>query len=87
MNVDFGLFRDFAMGERFHVQFRAESFNFTNTPHWGLPSANVSSASFNANGSISNLGGFGSITGTDGNYLTRGGMDERTFRFGLRFSF
>jgi hypothetical protein len=87
VNLDFGLFREFAVGERFHLQFRAESFNFTNTPHWGLPAANVSSATFNSNGSISNLGGFGSITGTDGNYLTRGGMDERTFRFGLRLSF
>jgi Carboxypeptidase regulatory-like domain/TonB dependent receptor-like, beta-barrel len=87
VNVDFGLFRDFRMTERVHLQFRGEAFNFTNTPHWGLPAANVSSATFRADGTISNLGGFGSITGTDGAYLTRSGMDERTFRLGLRLSF
>jgi hypothetical protein len=87
VNLDFGLFRNFALSERLHLQFRGEAFNFTNTPHWGLPSANVSSATFRADGSISNLGGFGSITSTDGSYLTRSGMDERTFRLGLRLSF
>jgi hypothetical protein len=87
VNLDLGLFRDFALRERVHLQFRGEVFNFTNTPHWGLPAANVSSATFRADGTISNLGGFGSITSTDGSYLTRSGMDERTFRFGLRVSF
>jgi len=87
VNLDFGLFRDFPVTERVHVQFRGEAFNFTNTPHWGLPAANVSSATFRPDGTISNLGGFGSITSTDGSYLTRSGMDERTFRLGLRVSF
>jgi hypothetical protein len=87
INLDFGLFRDFALKERLHLQFRGEAFNFTNTPHWGLPAASVSSATFRADGTISNLGGFGSITSTDGSYLTRSGMDERTFRLGLRLSF
>jgi hypothetical protein len=87
VNLDFGLFRDFPLREKLHMQFRAEAFNFTNTPHWGLPAANVSSATFRADGTISNLGGFGSIAGTDGAYLTRSGMDERTFRLGLRLSF
>ena len=87
VNLDFGLFRDFPVRERFHLQFRAEAFNFTNTPHWALPAANVASATFRSDGSISNLGGFGSITGTDASHLTRSGMDERTVRFGLRVSF
>jgi len=37
LNLDFGLFRDFAIVERVHPQFRAEAFNFTNTPHRGCP--------------------------------------------------
>jgi hypothetical protein len=69
VNLDFGLFR-------------GEAFNFTNTPHWALPSANVSSATFRADGAISNLGGFGSITATGGNYLTQLGTDERTSGWG-----
>ena len=61
INLDFGLFRDFKAGERVHVQFRGEAFNFTNTPHWALPAANVSNATFRADGTISNLGGFGRL--------------------------
>jgi Carboxypeptidase regulatory-like domain/TonB dependent receptor len=87
VNLDFGLFRDFRVTERFHLQFRGEAYNFTNTPHWGLPAANISAVTYNTDGSIKNLGGFGSITGTDGSYLGRAGMDERTFRLGLRMTF
>ena len=87
INVDFGLFRDFPITERFHLQFRGEAFNFTNTPHWALPSASLANVTYNANGSIANLGGFGSITGTDASNLGRASLDERTFRFGLRLSF
>jgi hypothetical protein len=39
-NLDFSVFRNFAFGERFNLQFRAEAFNFTNTPAFFLPSAN-----------------------------------------------
>jgi hypothetical protein len=87
VNLDFGLFRDFSLTERFHLQFRGEGFNFTNTPHWGLPASNISAVTFNADGTIKSRGGFGSITGTDASYLNRSSMDERTFRFGLRLSF
>jgi hypothetical protein len=31
------LFRDFPLGERRSLQFRAEAFNVTNTPTWGIP--------------------------------------------------
>ena len=87
VNLDFGIFRDLTLNERFHLQFRGEGFKFTNTPHWELPASNASAVTFNPGGSIKSLGGFGSITGTDGSYLTRSAMDERTFRFGLRLSF
>lgn len=39
-NLDFSVFRNFVFGERFNLQFRAEAFNFTNTPAFFLPSAN-----------------------------------------------
>jgi hypothetical protein len=38
-NLDFSLFKDFAIRERAKVQFRAESFNLTNTPAFFLPGA------------------------------------------------
>jgi len=36
-NLDLSLFRDFPIGERRSLQFRAEAFNTTNTPTWGIP--------------------------------------------------
>jgi hypothetical protein len=36
-NLDMSLFRDFPLGERRSLQFRAEAFNITNTPTWGIP--------------------------------------------------
>jgi hypothetical protein len=85
VNLDFSLFRDFRITERFKAQFRAEALNFTNTPHFSNPSANVSNLQLNADGSIKSLGGFSVITTTTG--TGREGVDERVFRFGLRISF
>lgn len=36
-NIDFSLFKNFAVTERAKVQFRAEAFNATNTPYFGQP--------------------------------------------------
>jgi hypothetical protein len=36
-NLDLSLFRDFPLSERRSLQFRAEAFNVTNTPTWGIP--------------------------------------------------
>jgi Carboxypeptidase regulatory-like domain len=38
-NLDFSVFRNFSIRERFNLQFRAEAFNLTNTPAFFLPSA------------------------------------------------
>ena len=37
LNLDLGIHRDFALAESSVLQFRAEFFNFTNTPKFGLP--------------------------------------------------
>jgi len=46
VNFDLSLFRNFKLTERFTFQFRAESFNLTNTPHFNNPGTNVNAASF-----------------------------------------
>jgi hypothetical protein len=46
VNMDFSLFRTFKLTERLDMEFRAESFNFTNTPHFNNPNGNVNSADF-----------------------------------------
>ena len=49
-NWDLAVSRNFKLPwwskEGSNLQFRAESFNFTNTPHFLAPSANVSSGNF-----------------------------------------
>jgi hypothetical protein len=91
-NLDFSVFRTFPLpfqGERFKIQFRAEVFNLTNTPHFNPPtssggggqSTNVSNLSLNTDGSVRALNGYDQITATTplGRLL-----DPRYFRFGLR---
>jgi hypothetical protein len=36
-NWDFALLKDFQLGDRFKLQFRAEAFNFANQAHFGYP--------------------------------------------------
>jgi hypothetical protein len=65
LNMDASLFRDFRLTERFKLQFRAESFGLTNTPQFGNPAATVSSATFNADGTIKNLNGYTIISSSE----------------------
>jgi hypothetical protein len=37
MDLDFGVSRNFAIGERIRIEFRAESFNLMNHPNFGIP--------------------------------------------------
>jgi hypothetical protein len=53
-NLDASIFRNFQFGERMRMEFRAESFNFTNTPAFGNPNGDITSPNF------------GRITGTNG---------------------
>jgi hypothetical protein len=84
-NLDGGIFREFNFRERYKVQFRAEAFNVTNTPHFAAPGTNVSNLQLNADGSIRNLNGYTVINGVQN--TGREGLDERLFRFALRLSF
>ena len=45
-NTNLSLFRAFPIRERTALQFRAEAYNLTNTPHFAAPSANASSGNF-----------------------------------------
>jgi hypothetical protein len=75
VHLDGSLFRNFSFNERWNLQFRAESFNLTNTPHFANPSANVDTP-----GSFMIIS---STVGTDANLEG----PSRGFRFGLRLSF
>jgi len=83
-NLDMSVFRNFRLTERFKFQFRAESMNISNTPHFANPAANVSNLQLNPDGSVKNLNGFSQITAT--NPLGRL-LDQRYFRFGARIMF
>ena len=78
-NLDMGIFREFSATERVKMQFRAEAFNFTNTPHFNNPGANVSNMTLNTDGSIRSLNGYTEITSAQ--------PDERQIRLGVRISF
>jgi len=82
--LDLGIAREFAIRERIRLQFRAEAFNASNTPHFGLPGTNASNLVLNPDGSIKNLAGYTTISSTQN--LGRD-FDERHLRFGLRVSF
>jgi hypothetical protein len=83
-NLDAGIFRTIPITERFKAQIRAEAINVSNTPHFANPGANVSNLQRNSDGSVKNLNGFSQITST--NPLGRL-LDQRYFRFALRFTF
>ena len=92
-NWDFGVFRDFAVTERMHIQFRAEAFNFTNTPHFCTGAIDNYLGDANAydpkTGRVTDPGSFMTLNGgINGNCdLAREGIDERQFRLGLRIQF
>lgn len=54
-NLDSSIFKNFALNERFRLQFRAEAFNTTNTPQFAQPG----SLNF-----TNTKGGFSAITAT-----------------------
>jgi hypothetical protein len=73
LNLDLGIQRNFDIAESRTIEFRAEFFNFTNTPKFGLP---VSDFSLNAPGPNNP---FGQITSTVAN--------PRIIQFALKYGF
>ncbi|HLJ16798.1 MAG TPA: TonB-dependent receptor [Bryobacteraceae bacterium] len=70
IDMDNSLNRIFQISERVRMKFSAEGFNIANTPHHSNPTSSVSSGTFMQALGIANTG--------------REGIDERTFRLGLR---
>jgi hypothetical protein len=54
-NLDFSMFKAFRLRERLTTQFRAEAYNFTNSPTWASPNTTVTS-----------VGTFGTINSASG---------------------
>lgn len=72
INADLSLYRTFKITEQVNVQFRGESFNLSNTPHFANPNSSANSSNF------------GRILATQsGDAMGR----SREFRFGLRLGF
>jgi len=81
-NADLSIFKNMRFTERFLLQFRAEFFNFTNTPTFSLPSANSPTLTcIGAPGSAcnSNNPNFGK--------LSNGQATGRQIQFGLKLYF
>lgn len=76
-NLDASLVRDFTIKERLTLEFRAEAYGLTNTPQFGNPGANVSSATF-VGGEITSYNGYDTISSASG---------QRQVRFALKLSF
>lgn len=68
--LDFSLFKEFQTTEKTRLEFRAEFFNITNTPQFGLPSFL----------NLSNAANFGQITSTSDSP-----NDPRQIQFALKF--
>jgi hypothetical protein len=83
--MDAGLTRVWRFKEHGAIQLRAESFNFTNTPHFANPGGNVSNLVLNGDGTVKNLAGYAQVQSVAN--TGRDGIDERQFRFMLRISF
>ncbi|MEX2299371.1 MAG: TonB-dependent receptor [Bryobacterales bacterium] len=45
-NLDLSLLKNFPLGEKVNAQFRAEFFNFTNSPQFGRPNTSVENTNF-----------------------------------------
>src|SRR5262249_23272337 len=72
--IDASIFRRFRITERMNLEFRAESFNLTNTPHFDRPGTTFGNA------------GFGQVTTARGNQSVQVN-ENRQLQFGVRLGF
>ncbi|HZS50157.1 MAG TPA: hypothetical protein VFA54_04800 [Bryobacterales bacterium] len=73
-SIDFSVFRKFRLTERFNLEFRGESFNVTNTPHFDNPGTNFSNNNF------------GQVTTAQGNQTVKVN-ENRQLQFSMRLVF
>jgi hypothetical protein len=45
-DLDFSLFKNISINDRFKLQLRAEAFNSTNTPQYGNPGTSITGSTF-----------------------------------------
>ena len=77
-NSDLGLFKNFAMGERKKLQFRANAYNFLNHPLWSFPNAQNLNLGFSGTTGALTTPLFGTSTTKQG---------RRIVQFAATFSF
>ncbi len=83
INTDLGLFRRFDIKEKINLQFRAELFNWTNTPKFANPSSAINNRITNPAGQFT--GGVFEVTGTNAGGREPNG--DRMLRLGLKLTF
>jgi hypothetical protein len=69
VRLDLSVFKDFPIREAMRLQFRAEAFNFTNTPSFGLPNATI--GGFDGSGVPTQAGNFAKVTTMNAFYTPR----------------
>lgn len=81
-NFDASIFRTFKLTESKRLEFRAEAFNLTNSPIWGIPGNGISSIAVNKDGTLNTAKNtFGVVTGMASGYA------PRQLQFALKFYF
>ena len=77
-HADLSLVKNFDLPRSVNLQFRAESFNISNTPNFANPNSTISQ--LGADGLPTNSGLFGTITSTNAS------ISSRQFQFALKFT-
>ncbi len=86
-NIDISVVRNFRLTEKVNMEFRVDSFNFTNTPHFGGAGSNASAPSRDPVTGAILLDAAGKPRLNGFTEITSAAQDQRQFRFGLRLAF